>query len=92
MSNLKLPEVSEQTARQMLDRAKAAKANTYPIANNGYTVTVLTTKGNIYEGISYKSDTMTLTMHCEMTALANAAEIAPASEHQKLVIDGGRTE
>jgi len=73
MSNLKLPEISEQTARQMLKQAEAAKANTYPIANNGYAVTILTAKGNIYEGVSYKSDTMTLTMHCEMTALANAA-------------------
>lgn len=57
----------------MIARAEAAKVNTYPIAKNGYAVTVLTTKGNIYEGVSYKSDTMTLTMHCEMTALANAA-------------------
>jgi len=57
----------------MLDRADAAKVNTYPVANKGYAVTVLTAAGNIYEGVSYKSDTMTLTMHCEMTALANAA-------------------
>ena len=70
---LKTHEIPEITARQMIARAEAAKVNTYPIANNGYAVTVLTTKGNIYEGVSYKSDTMTLTMHCEMTALANAA-------------------
>lgn len=70
---LKSQQISEETARQMLDRAEAAKANTYPIANNGYAVCALTAKGNIYEGVSYKSDTMTLTMHCEMTALANAA-------------------
>ena len=66
--NLKPQQIPEETARQMLKQAQAAKANTYPVANNGYTVCVLTAKG-----ISYKSDTMTLTMHCEMTALANAA-------------------
>lgn len=71
--NLKSQQITEETARQMLRQAEAAKANTYPTANNGYTVAVLTAKGNIYEGVSYKSDTMTLTMHCEMTALANAA-------------------
>ncbi len=65
--------IPEQTAREMLTRAEAAKANTYPVANSGYAVTVLTVKGSIYEGVSYKSETYTLTMHCEMTALANAA-------------------
>lgn len=73
MSNLKLHKISDQTARQMLERAEAAKVNTYPLANQGYAATVLTDKGNIYEGVSYKSDTYTLTMHCEMTALAHAA-------------------
>lgn len=73
MSNLKSHTIPEQTARHMLARAEAAKANTYPKAHNGYTVAVLTVKGNIYEGVSYLSDTYTLTMHCEMTALANAA-------------------
>lgn len=71
--NLKSQQITEETARQMLRQAEAAKANTYPTANNGYAVAALTAKGNIYEGVSYKSDTMTLTMHCEMTALANAA-------------------
>jgi cytidine deaminase len=65
--------IPDDIARQMLKRAEAAKANTYPEPNNGYAVTVLTAKGTIYEGVSYKSDTLTLTMHCEMTALANAA-------------------
>lgn len=57
----------------MLARAEAAKANTYPTAHRGYAVAALTDKGNIYPGVSYNSDTLTLTMHCEMTALANAA-------------------
>lgn len=64
--------IPEATGREMLARAQAAKANTYPDPG-AYAVTVLTAQGNIYEGVSYKSDTYTLTMHCEMTALANAA-------------------
>ncbi len=66
-------EIADDVARTMLQRAEAAKVNTYPASNKGYAVTVLTTSGSMYEGVSYKSDTMTLTMHCEMTALANAA-------------------
>ena len=73
MSKLTIHEVSDEIARTMLERAEVAKANTYPVPHKGYAVTVLTAAGNIYEGVSYKSDTMTLTMHCEMTALANAA-------------------
>lgn len=57
----------------MLRRASEAMANTYPDANKGYAVCVLTKAGNIYEGVSYNSDTQTLTMHSEATALANAA-------------------
>jgi len=73
MAKLKTHDVPDNTARAMLDRAVAAKVNTYPTPGKGYAVTVLTAKGNIYAGVSYISDTMTLTMHCEMTALANAA-------------------
>ncbi|HJQ07869.1 MAG TPA: cytidine deaminase [Candidatus Saccharimonadales bacterium] len=73
MTNLKTFKVSGDVAREMLARADAAKAHTYPAPNKGYAVAVLTAKGNIYEGVSYISDTMTLTMHCEMTALAHAA-------------------
>lgn len=73
MPKLKTPEVSNKTARQMLDRAEAVLSNTYPNRSKGYTVSVLTDKGNIYEGVSYNSDTLTLTMHCEMSALAHAA-------------------
>jgi cytidine deaminase len=65
--------VSDEVARTMLDRAAAARANTYPNPGKGYAVTVLTAAGTIYEGVSYNSDTLTLTMHCEMTALAHAA-------------------
>ena len=47
--------------------------NTYPRLNDGFAVALLTKSGNVYEGVSYKSDTYTLTMHSEATALANAA-------------------
>ncbi len=70
---LKSHAISIELAQQMLNRAEEAKANTYPTAHGGYACTVLTANGAIYEGVSYKSDTYTLTMHCEMTALANAA-------------------
>jgi cytidine deaminase len=73
MSNLKTPKVTNETAREMLLRAAAVKPNTYPDSGKGYAVSVLTDKGTIYEGVSYISDTYTLTMHCEMTALAHAA-------------------
>lgn len=85
MSSLRTHEVSEETARQMLERAEAARKNTYPTPGKGYVVSVLTDKGNIYEGVSYISDTMTLTMHCEMTALAHAAI---HGEHTVIAITG----
>ncbi len=47
--------------------------NTYPVGNKGYAVALMTKNGNIYTGVSYQSDTDTLTMHSEMTALAHAA-------------------
>lgn len=73
MGTLITHEIADDIAHTMLRRAEAAKINTYPVSGKGYAVTVLTASGNMYEGVSYKSDTMTLTMHCEMTALANAA-------------------
>lgn len=66
-------ELSEDECRSLLEKANSALANTYPEPNNGYAVALLTASGSIYEGASYKSDTYTLTMHSEATALANAA-------------------
>lgn len=65
--------LSPEQCNQLLARADKALANTYPEGNSGYAVALLTKGGNIYEGVSYKSDTFTLTMHSEATALANAA-------------------
>lgn len=72
MSRLRKPAIEEAVARRMLDEAEAARARTYPEAG-GYAAVVLTGKGNTYEGVAYKSDTYTLTMHSEATALAHAA-------------------
>jgi cytidine deaminase len=65
-------EVSESQAKAMLLVAREAKANTFPEPGH-YAVAVLTKSGKIYPGVSYKSDTRTLTMHSEATALAHAA-------------------
>ena len=66
-------EIDNSTCNTMFLKAQKALINTYPISGQGYAVTLLTKKGNMYEGVSYGSDTATLTMHSEATALANAA-------------------
>lgn len=67
-------EIDEATCRKMLDQAKKAIVNAFPkTAANKFAICVLTKNGNIYEGVSYGSDTSTLTMHSEATALAHAA-------------------
>ena len=48
--------------------------NDYAKKNNGhYSAAVLTKQGNIYSGISYFSDTYSLTLHGEQAALSHAA-------------------
>lgn len=69
----KLYDLSDEVCREMLRVGDEAKANCYPVSGKGYSVSVLTSKGNIYPGASYGSDTATLTMHSEMVALAHAA-------------------
>jgi cytidine deaminase len=66
-------QVTDEVAAKMLRRAQAALAHTYPTAQQGYAATVLTASGELYDGVSYNSDTQTLTMHGEMTAMAHAA-------------------
>lgn len=66
-------QLEDKVCREMLKIADGALINTYPTRNKGYAVAVLTKKGNIYPGVSYCSDTYTLTMHSEATALAHAA-------------------
>jgi cytidine deaminase len=64
--------ITEDQVRKMLKLASEARSKTYP-KPNAYAVVVLTKDGNMYEGISYNSDTLTLTMHSEATALAHAS-------------------
>ena len=52
---------------------KEAMKNTYPASCSGYAVALMTKGENVYPGVSYISDTDTLTMHSEATALAHAA-------------------
>lgn len=69
----KVNKLDEETCRKLLKAEEEAKANTYPHPNKGYAVALLTKKGNIYTGASYSSDTWTLTIHSEASALAHAA-------------------
>ncbi len=66
--------ISEETCRRMFDIASEHLKDTYPHSlKQGYVAAVLTKEGHIYPGISYASDTLTLTMHAEAVALAHAA-------------------
>ena len=64
--------IDEKTCREMFRIANETLKNAYP-KGKGFAVAVLTKKRNIYPGVSYKSDTYTLTMHSEAVALAHAA-------------------
>ena len=66
-------ELTLEECKNLLSLANDAMKNTYPVGGQGYAVALLTKLGNIYTGVSYGSDTQTLTMHSEATALAHAA-------------------
>lgn len=66
-------QLTDEERAMLTGRAAEATVNTYPLANQGYAVALMTASGNIYEGVSYKSRSHHLTMHSEATALANAA-------------------
>ncbi|HUV47174.1 MAG TPA: hypothetical protein VMW29_03505 [Candidatus Bathyarchaeia archaeon] len=65
--------IDEKTIKKMFAIANKAMKNTFPKPNEGFAVALLTKKGNIYPGVSYNSDTYTLTMHSEAVALAHAS-------------------
>ena len=65
--------LTQEECLNLFQAANEAMANTYPKSGSGYAVAVMTKKGNLYTGVSYISDTDTLTMHSEATALAHAA-------------------
>jgi cytidine deaminase len=73
LDNKKYYELTEDECKKLIKLADEAMKNTYPESGKGYAVTLLTKAGNIYTGVSYHSDTETLTMHSEATALAHAA-------------------
>jgi cytidine deaminase len=69
---MKIKRVDENICRKMLEEVGKLIKNSYP-DGTGYAAVVLTKRGNTYPGVSYNSDTYTLTMHAEAVALANAA-------------------
>lgn len=73
LGDKKFYELSEDECRKLFEAANGAMKNTFPKNNEGFVVALMTKKGNIYTGVSYGSDTETLTMHSEATALAHAA-------------------
>ena len=66
-------ELTDEECKNLLRLGDEALKNTYPKESDGYAVALITKNGNIYTGVSYLSDTETLTMHSEATALAHAA-------------------
>ena len=66
-------ELTEAECHKLLQVAEAARANTFPKRHGPFAVALMTKSGSIYSGVSYGSDTATLTMHSEATALAHAA-------------------
>lgn len=66
-------ELTQGECKNLLKLAEEAMQNTYPEGGKGYAVALMTKAGHTYAGVSYGSDTQTLTMHSEATALAHAA-------------------
>jgi cytidine deaminase len=65
--------LTKKECESLFSAEKEALKNTYPKSRKGYSVAIFTKKKNIYTGASYGSDTATLTMHSEASALAHAA-------------------
>ncbi|MGE5298037.1 MAG: hypothetical protein ACM3KM_02655 [Acidobacteriaceae bacterium] len=73
LNGKRLFELSEEECKKMLQAEDEALKYTFPKSKEGYSVALMTSKGNIYTGASYGSDTATLTMHSEAVGLAHAA-------------------
>ncbi len=66
--------IPEEQKQKLIKAAKDALNNPYKKPDGDiYTAAVLTQKGNIYAGVSYFSDTYSLTLHGEQAALSHAA-------------------
>ncbi len=73
LGNKKYYELTEEECKKLLKLRDEAIKNTYPESKKGYAVALMTKAGNTHTGVSYFSDTETLTIHSEATALAHAA-------------------
>ncbi len=67
-------ELDEETCKLLLNEGDKALQFTFPENNSGFAVALLTDKGTVITGASYKSDTHNTTMHSEAVALARAAQ------------------
>ena len=66
--------ISEEQKNQLVEKAVLALQNPYPKDSPYvYAAAVLTDTGNIYPASNYHSDTHSLTLHAEQSALAHAA-------------------
>jgi len=66
--------MTPQQKTALKQAATEALKNPYPLdAKNVYAAAALTKKGNIYASAQYFSDTYSLTLHAEQSALAHAA-------------------
>ena len=72
VNGLKRYSISNTLTIRLFTEAEKALANSYPHPNQ-VACALLTSSGNIYQGIDYRTQIMSLTMHAEATALANAA-------------------
>jgi cytidine deaminase len=72
LNGMRVYNIPQATCEEMLRRAEATRPHSYPQPNKVAAV-VLTARGNMYEGVSYHTEIMALTMHAEATALAHAA-------------------
>jgi hypothetical protein len=54
---MKPKELSIKQCEELLKRAEKSLVNTYPESGSGHAVASVTKAGNIYDGVSYKSDT-----------------------------------
>lgn len=66
--------LDEETCKLLLEEGDKALQFTFPEPNSGFAVALLTDKGTVITGASYKSDTHNTTMHSEAVALARAAQ------------------
>ena len=63
--------IPNSIATALFSEAAKALPNTYPKPNQ-VACALLTVSSNIYQGVDYRTQIMSLTMHAEATALANA--------------------